>query len=212
MPSKGKLITFEGGEGAGKSTLISRLLLELKAQGHDVLGTRAPGGTPLGQEIRRLLLETRDIPIAHRAELLLFLADRAEHVEHLIRPALEQGKIVLCDRFDDSTVAYQGCARSFGEENVRTLCAFATGGLKPDATIYLDIAPEVGFQRMRHAAMDKDRIESENMDFHKRIRDAFRGFAAKEPKRIHVIDASMTPDEVFQNVYERLQPLFLSHR
>lgn len=212
MPAKGKFITIEGGEGAGKSTLIARLASTFKEQGHDVLATRAPGGTALGQEIRRLLLERRDLPIAHRAELLLFLADRAEHVEHLIRPALEEGKIVLCDRFEDSTVAYQGHARGFGEEKVRALCSFAADGLKPDATIYLDIDPEIGFQRMRAASMEKDRMESETLDFHRRIREAFRHFAQKEPHRIHVIDASLTPEEVFHNVYKRLQPLLFSHR
>lgn len=212
MTYKGKLITLEGGEGAGKSTLISRLSHELTAAGHAVVSTRAPGGTPIGQEIRRLLLEVRDAPISHRAELLLFLADRAEHVDHLIRPALEQGKFVLCDRYDDSTVAYQGCARGFGEDNVRKLCEFATNGLRPDATFYLDIDPEIGFQRMRSASMDKDRIESESLNFHKKIRDAFRSFAQREPKRIHVIDASKTPDEVFRHVFGLIQPLFLSHR
>ena len=186
------LITFEGGEGAGKTTLIQRLHIELKSQGKNVLQTRAPGGTQIGSAIRDMLLHIQGL--SSRAELLLFLADRAQHVEEVIAPALKEGRIVLCDRFNDSTLAYQGGARGFDEEWIQKLCAFATDTLQPDLTFYLDIDPEVGLRRVSRS---KDRIESEKLEFHQKIRAAYLRIAKKEPKRFHVLDASKTPEEVF---------------
>jgi dTMP kinase len=192
------LISFEGGEGAGKSTLIQKIYDYLKApgnvQGQDVLLTRAPGGTMTGELIRHLLLHHDEKDISPRCELFLFLADRAQHVQEIIMPALQKNRIVLCDRFNDSTVAYQGGARGFDLDWVRRLCLFATQNLEPHITLYLDIDPEEALQRVNRS---KDRIEKEALEFHKKIRGAYLEIAKKDPKRFHVIDASQTPDDVF---------------
>lgn len=190
-------ITFEGGEGAGKTTLIERLYKALKGQKKSVIMTRAPGGTDLGHEIRNLLLHHKEM--SPRAELLLFMADRAEHTDEVIKPALKKGKIVLCDRYNDSTVAYQGYGRGFGEKWARELCSFATDDVQPDLTFYLDLKPEEGLKRVSHRS--KDRIEKEKLAFHRKIRKAYLGIAKKEPKRFHVLDASKNPNEVFQDAW-----------
>jgi dTMP kinase len=197
MRRQGTFITFEGGDGAGKTTLIQKIFGYLERLGYDVAQTRAPGGTVLGQQIRNLLLHTHDAPLSKRCELLLFLADRAQHVDELILPHLKQKKIVLCDRFNDSTIAYQGGARGLTESLVRKLCDFACDGLKPDLTLYLDLDPKIGFQRAQKAGMVKDRIESEALAFHQKIRKTFKQIAKKEPKRFIIIDASKTADQVY---------------
>lgn len=186
-------ITFEGGEGAGKTTLIQKVNTELQQRGKKTLQTRAPGGTQIGSAIRDMLLHIQGL--SPRSELLLFLADRAQHVDEIIRPALEQGSIVLCDRFNDSTLAYQGGARGFDEEWICSLCNFATKNLQPDITLYLDIDPKIGLGRVSRS---KDRIESEKLAFHQKIRDAYLRIAQKEPQRFHLLDATKTPDEVFK--------------
>lgn len=209
---KGIFITFEGGDGAGKSTLIQKLYHYLKKQGRDVIQTRAPGGTEIGQDIRNLLLHKHDAPLSKRGELLLFLADRAQHVDELILPQLKKGKIVLCDRFDDSTIAYQGGARGFTEALVVKLCDFATGGLSPHLTLYLDLDPKIGFERAQKSRTSKDRIESETLKFHQKIRKSFRKIAKKEPKRFIMIDASQSPDEVYAEAKERIDALLKTRR
>lgn len=195
-------ITFEGGEGAGKSTLIESLCEAFRRQGRSFCKTRAPGGTAVGQQIRNLILHANECKIHPRAELLLFLADRAQHVEELIRPALEAGKMVLCDRFNDSTVAYQGCARGFDEAWVRELCHFATGGLEPDLTLFLDIDPAVGLKRLPQAP---DKIESESLLFHQKIREAYHRMAKREPRRFVILDASLPPEHVLQNALKQIE-------
>lgn len=192
-------ITFEGGDGAGKSTLIEKVSQYLTSQGHTVLVTREPGGCPLGVHVREILLHKKDLTIVPRAELLLFLADRAQHVEEVIKPALAKGQIVLCDRFNDSTIAYQGGARGLDEQAVRDLCAFASANLEPTLTIYLDIDPEIALKRITRAG---DRMEKENIDFHQRIRSKFHQIAQREPKRFKLIDATPTPDVVFNHARE----------
>ena len=184
----------------------------LSTLGRDVIKTRAPGGTPLGQEIRNLLLHTKQNPPGARCELLLFLADRAQHVEELILPALEKGKIVLCDRFNDSTIAYQGGARQLKAEVVNTLCQFACNNLQPDLTLYLDLDPKIGFERVKKTGVAKDRIESETLLFHQNIRKSFKEIAKKEPQRFIIIDASMTPQEVFTQAKEKMDAFFKTHR
>jgi dTMP kinase len=196
-------ISFEGGEGAGKSTLIQKIYDHLLAEKLPVLLTRAPGGTMTGDLIRHLLLHHDEKDICSRTELFLFLADRAQHVEQVIRPALEHQKIVLCDRFNDSTVAYQGGARGFDPTWVRTLCHFATQNLEPDLTLYLDIDPELGLQRVKR---NLDRIENEKIDFHRKIRSTYLSIAEKEPKRFHVLDGTKIPDDVFLDALRLLQP------
>lgn len=185
-------ITLEGPEGAGKSTLIKSLAEALRAQGKSVVTTREPGGGPMGPAIRRLLLESEHVPKA--AELFLFLADRADHVAAIIEPALGAGSIVICDRFSDSTIVYQGHARGFPLDEVRRLCELATGSVKPDITLLLDLPPEQGLARIK----SKDRLDSEPLEFHKRVRQGFLDEAAREPERWVILDATQTADQVFR--------------
>ncbi len=195
-PYKGLFITFEGGEGSGKSTLCERLAVELTSRGYDVIKTREPGGTALSEKIREMVLDKKTpFLIRERAELLLFLAARAQHVEESILPALHAGKVVLCDRFNDSSVAYQGVARHLGKNYVEKLCQLATEGLsEPDCTFFLDIDPSVGSQRSLGAP---DRMEEEGLQFHQEVRQGYLHLADEHPERIVVIDASLLPDEVF---------------
>lgn len=191
-------ITFEGGEGSGKTTLIQKLKVALEKSGHQVLATREPGGSELGEYIRDCLLNPDfGISFGEKAELMLYLASRVQHIEEVIKPALEQGKVILCDRFNDSSIAYQGGGRRLGIEKVRSLCEMACDGLAPNLTFFLDLDPEAGMRRLTHK---KDRLESEEISFHRRVREAFQQIAAQDPKRVHLIDATQTPDEVFAQV------------
>lgn len=194
---KGYFITFEGGEGAGKTSLIISLHAALIEKGYEVMQTRAPGGTEPGKVIRELLLHPTE-PVVPEAELFLYLADRAQHVSKVIRPALSQGKVVLCDRYNDSTVAYQGGARGFGLDRVESLCHFATGGLTPNLTIYLDLDPEIGMERIKKAQATKDQIEAEDLSFHRKIRQTFREIAKKHPARFRILDATAPKETVFE--------------
>lgn len=211
MLNQGFLVTFEGGDGAGKSTLIQGLYHLLEARGEDVLQTRAPGGTVVGEKIRSLLLQT-EYPLSDRCELFLFLADRAQHMQEIIFPALEQGKIVLCDRFHDSTVAYQGVARGLSKDLVSSFCLFASQNKQPDLTFYLDLSPKIGLERTVKKNGEKDRIESESIVFHERIRDSFLAIAQKEPHRVRILDATLSQEELLQQSIRLLDDLFFSHR
>lgn len=197
---KGIFITLEGGDGAGKSTLMQNLYQHLETEGRSVIQTRAPGGTALGAKIRSLLLH-ESLKMEGLSELFLFLADRAQLADEVIRPALDEGKIVLCDRFDDSTVAYQGVARDLDPDFVRGLCSLATKGLEPDLTFYLDIDPEIGLERTYHKSGVKDRMESETLYFHQKIRKAFQDIAVKNPERVHCLDATLSPEILFTKAY-----------
>ncbi len=212
MKRTGVLITFEGGEGAGKTTLIEKVFAHLQCLCLPVLKTRAPGGTVIGTQIRSLLLDHQKHSLSKRAELLLFLSDRAQHVDELILPALKRQEVVLCDRFNDSTIAYQSGARGFDELWVRKLCAFACGDVKPDLTFYLDLDPKIGFDRVHKAGMSKDRIESETLKFHQKIRKAFHKIANKEPKRFKILDARQSPEDVFQQAIEKIDAFLQSTR
>lgn len=207
--SLNNFITFEGGEGAGKTTLVEKVHKALSSKGLSVFQTRAPGGSKLGSGIRELLLH-KNFPIDRKSELFLFLADRAQHVEETILPALKEGQIVLCDRFNDSTIAYQ-TARGLDEKKIREFLSFATGGLEPILTIYLDIDPNIGFQRIKKDGVTKDRIESEHLDFHQKIRETFHHIGRREPKRFHIIDASASPETVFNNAMKLIYDLLSSH-
>lgn len=204
MRENGMFITFEGGDGAGKTTLIEKIFAYLVGSTLDVVKTRAPGGTALGQEIRKLVLEQKEIALSKRSELLLFLADRAQHVEEVIAPALARNQIVLCDRFNDSTLAYQSGARGFSEAEVRAFCHFACQGVEPNLTLYLDLDPEIGFARAKKSRGSSDRIESEDLEFHRNIRRAFHRIAEQEPKRFILLDASRSPEEVFDAAKESI--------
>jgi dTMP kinase len=197
-------ISFEGGEGAGKTTLINKLKDTLENQGYSVILTREPGGSLLGDAIRDLVLHRdKKMKMGSKAELLLFLSARAQHVEEVIKPALDSGKIVLCDRFYDSSVAYQGYARGLGPKEVEDLCLFATSGLVPDLTFYLDLDPKEGLLR---AASDRepDLFEEQKLEFHAQVRAAFKEIAVKNQARIKVIDASKTPENVLTQVLENI--------
>lgn len=200
-----RFITFEGGDGAGKSTLIDKVTQILLQRGYSVCKTRAPGGTRLGDALRDLLLHKKDLAIGLRAELLLFLADRAQHVEEVILPALKEGKVVLCDRYNDSTEAYQSGARGLDLKTVRDLCAFACHNLQPDLTLYLDIDPREALKRISAA---KDRLELEKIDFHDRIRKAFHEISKRDPQRFYLIDAAASPESVFEKAMELIDALF----
>jgi dTMP kinase len=185
-------ITIEGGEGAGKSTLIQGLREYFSSIGREIVVTREPGGTAIGERIREWLLHGRET-ITPMAELQLFLAVRAQHLNEVIEPALVRGDVLLCDRYNDSSIAYQGYGRGLGADVVATLCDLATSGRSPDLTFYLDLPPREGLNRLGEA---RDRIESEEMDFHNRVRNGFLAQADKEPERICVVDARKPKEAV----------------
>jgi dTMP kinase len=187
---QGVFITLEGPEGAGKSTVIQGLRAALEAEGRRVVVTREPGAGAFGQQVRQILLHSEAMP--PMAELFLFLADRANHVATVIRPALAEGAVVLCDRFSDSTVVYQGYARGLDLDLLRSLNETATGGLKPDLTLLLDVPPEVGLARVT----ERDRLDSESLEFHVRVRDGFLAEMKREPARWARVDASRKASEV----------------
>lgn len=200
----GLLITFEGGEGAGKTTLIEEIARQLASEGYSVLKTREPGGTKLGEHIRLLLLQ--DGSISPYAELCLFLASRAQHILEVIGPALEANKIVLCDRFNDSSVAYQGAARGLGMEKVGQLCQFISQGLEPNLTLYLDIDPELGLSRAKKTR-EQDRIEAETVEFHGKIRQAYYSIHQANSRRFHLLDAEQPPAKVYEDAMRLIHPL-----
>lgn len=204
-PWSGLFVSFEGGDGAGKTTLINRIEAELKKKALSYLRTREPGGSALGEELRHLLLHSEH-PLSPYTELALFLAARAQHIHERIRPALEAGKIVLCDRFNDSTVAYQGFGRQLGGEKVQYLCEQFCEGVIPQLTFYLDIDPLMGLERAKKQSQGSlDRIEVEQLDYHHLVRQGFLQIAKQEPMRMRVIDASRSADVVFQEVAAILQ-------
>jgi dTMP kinase len=199
----GIFVAFEGGEGAGKSTQIGRAASWLRKLNRDVVETREPGGTPLGREVRKLVLDPGG-HVTPRTEALLYAADRAQHVETVIRPALAAGKIVLTDRYADSTLAYQGAGR--GLADARLITTWATGGLLPDLTVLLDLGPEVGLRRANLRAVP-DRLEGASLAFHQAVRDGFRALAAETPQRYAVIDAALDADTVTGLVQDAISGL-----
>ncbi|MBD9469291.1 dTMP kinase [Pseudoxanthomonas sp. PXM01] len=190
--SQPRLITLEGGEGAGKTSAIAAIRDRLQAAGHDVVLTREPGGTPLAERIRELLLGAQDEPLAAETELLLMFASRAQHVREVVRPALRRGSFVISDRFTDSSYAYQGAGRGLDPEWITALERRAVG-LKPGLTLLLDLDVREGRARTAGRDLWPDRIESEQDDFFERVRAGFRARAAAEPQRFRVIDASLPP-------------------
>ncbi|MGD9682412.1 MAG: dTMP kinase [Candidatus Obscuribacterales bacterium] len=196
----GSFVTLEGPEGAGKTTQVKLLAKELDGLGIKHVVTRDPGGTPLGRKIRRILLSNENT-VVPMAELLLYQADRAQHVEELIRPSLEDGCIVLCDRYTDSTVAYQGYGRSIDLALIDQLNQMSTGGLRPDLTILFDIESGDGLSRLHPGG--HDRMEKEAIDFHHRVRDGYHKLAEAEPERWRILDASKALS-VVQNEFRRI--------
>ena len=206
--NRGIFITFEGGEGAGKTTLTQKIYQDLLKKGDPVIQTFEPGATPLGKKIRTLILDQTERMPSKKCELFLFLADRSHHVEEVILPALREGKIVLCDRFNDSTFAYQGEGCGFDESFVRSLCAAATGGLTPDLTLYLDLDPKVGLERIKKKR-EADRFEEQNLSFHEAVRARFRLLSEKEPHRVRLLSAQESEEELYAQALDAIESLYV---
>jgi dTMP kinase len=208
-----RFITFEGGDGTGKTTQLKALESHLRDNGRSCISTREPGGTSLGKLIRQVLLEVGKQPIASPTELFLYLADRAQHVQEVILPAIDGGKVVLCDRYTDSTLAYQGYGRGIDLDLLRQLNEFANRGVKPDLTLLLDCPVELGLSRttQRLSSADsargrEDRFEREKVEFHEKVRAGFLTMARAEPERFRIIDASRSVAQVsfeIQSVIDR---------
>jgi dTMP kinase len=200
----GKFITFEGIDGSGKSTQLRMLAGDLRQQGIDIIATHEPGGTPLGRRLREAFLETEET-VAPISELLLFAADRAQHVELLIKPALEQGRVVISDRYADATYAYQGAGRGFNEATVDEVIRLATGGLKPHLTIFFDISVDTAIRRMKDHKGDgrvQNRMDLETSEFYQRVRESYLGIASREPGRFKIIDANGSVEDIHKRVAE----------
>ena len=213
MSRRGKFITFEGLDGTGKSTQLRKLAETLRAAGHKVVETREPGGTATGERIRRVLLDSRTAGLSSMAEMALMFASRAQHIAEVIEPGLAAGSIVLCDRFTDSTEAYQGAGRKLGSKPVLELHRVLCGGLWPDLTILLDSDPakSVGRARRRNQAKgagkahDENRFEQENRAFFGRVREGFMAIAKREPQRVVLVDASGTPGQTQGKIVEAVR-------
>ncbi|HXI42476.1 MAG TPA: dTMP kinase [Bryobacteraceae bacterium] len=208
MPERGRFITFEGIDGSGKSTQMRLLGERLRAGGYDVLEAVEPGGTAIGRQIRHILLDAANQDLRPAAELLLYFASRAQNVDERIRPALAAGKIVLCDRFTDSTLAYQGYARGLGEEAVLALDRIACRGLAPDLTLLIDVDVECGLARARkrNAGCDtaETRMDDQSLEFHRKVRDGYLALAKQHVDRFRVIDGRGVPETVAERVWERV--------
>ncbi len=206
----GKLFTFEGSEGSGKSTQIELLADELEGMGNEVVVTREPGGTEIGEEIRHLLIHnSAGNDMAPEAELLLFAAARAQLVRQVVIPGLQEGKIILCDRFLDSTTVYQGAARSISSDPVSYINQFAAAGITPDLTFILDVPAEVSIARVKRRVTDlPDRMEQENVDFYKKVREGYLLLARSLPERFHVVDGTRelreNQEDILKTVLEHI--------
>jgi dTMP kinase len=203
-------LTFEGIDGSGKSTQMRLLAARLRAAGHDVVENAEPGGTPIGTQIRRILLDAKNQELCPTAELLLYFASRAQAVDELVRPALAAGRIVLSDRWTDSTLVYQGCGRGLGADTVRTLDRIACRGLVPDLTLIVDIDLETSLARARVRNTTEEssetRMDEQSLEFHRRVRDAYHTLAAQEPNRIRMVDGSADVETVARQIWEIVSP------
>jgi dTMP kinase len=197
-------ITLEGGEGAGKSTNLDFVRQWLQHEGCDVVVTREPGGTELGEHIREILLHSKQLHIAPESEVLLMFAARTEHISKVIRPALDAGKVVLCDRFTDATYAYQGGGRGLDADRIAAIENWVQGDLRPDLTLLFDVSVEAGRERAGQRS-EPDRFERENNEFFRRVRETYLARSAREPKRIRIIDASRPIEQVEQQIVSVLQ-------
>jgi dTMP kinase len=208
---RGLFITFEGPEGSGKSTQLRALGKRLRGMGLAVLETAEPGGTPIGIQIRKVLLDAKNQELSPTAELLLMFAARAQNVDQWILPALAAGQIVLCDRFTDSTLVYQGAARGLGAEVVYDVDRIACRGLVPDVTILIDIDAETGLERAHRrntrAECAETRFDEQSLDFHRKVRAAYHQLAEDEPRRVHLIDGSRSEIQIAEEVWKLIQPI-----
>lgn len=207
MANRGLFITFEGTDGAGKTTQIERLTADLRQIGYDVCLTREPGGTPISEQIRDMLLNPDHSEMAATTELMLYAASRAQHVSEVIKPALKAGKIVICSRFTDATIVYQGYGRGLDLERIHRLNRIATDCVTPDVTFVLDLPVETGLQRVQNSRGGLDRLEREKIDFHHRLREGYQTIAQQEPQRLKIIDAQVSPEQVYAQIQAIIEPL-----
>ena len=203
---RGKFITIEGTDGSGKSTQIELLMDYLRKKGADVIFTREPGGTQISEKIREIILDVDNSEMTGITEALLYAAARSQHVEEKIIPALEAGKIIICDRFVDSSIAYQGAARGLGAEKIMGINEAALHGIMPDMTLFFDLSPEKGILRKKNERA-LDRLEKEKMDFHEKVYEGYKNLCKKYPERIKPIDADRSIDEVHSEVIEVIDGL-----
>lgn len=197
MQGRGQFITLEGGEGSGKTTMIASLDSYFREKGTPYIVTREPGGIEIAEKIREIILNPLHTAMDARTEALLYAAARSQHLAEKVEPALAAGKTVVCDRFVDSSLVYQGYARGLGMDNVWSINRFAIGDLMPDVTFYLDIEPEVGLERINaHQGREVNRLDLESLEFHHKVREGYLLLKKQFPERIRIIDASGTPDEV----------------
>jgi dTMP kinase len=206
MAQRGLFITFEGMDGSGKTTQLKRLAARLSALGRTVLETAEPGGTAIGRKIRQILLDAANLELSPTAELLLYFASRAQNIDERILPALARGEIVLADRFTDSTLVYQGCGRALGTDTVLALDRIACRGLQPDLTLLLDMDWETSLARARarNSAVTsaETRMDDQSLDFHRKVYDSYQALAAGEPRRIRMIPAAASVDQVEREIWE----------
>lgn len=191
-------VTFEGPEGSGKTSVIQHVYQKLTALGHDVLVTREPGGVKISEEIRHILLDNQNLGMDKKTEALLFAAARRQHVVEVIQPAIDSGKTVLCDRYIDSSLAYQGHARTIGIEEVYQLNLFAIESLMPDLTLFIDVKPEIGLERVKNNQRSMDRLDNETLAFHQKVYEGYMKLADIEPDRIKLLDGHLTIDDVVE--------------
>jgi len=193
-------ISFEGGEGSGKTTIIKQLKIDLEKQGFKVLQTREPGGSEIAEEIRQIILNIANVKMDPRTEALLYAASRRQHLVEVILPALQNGNIVLCDRFVDSSLAYQGYARGLGINQIYELNRFAIEDLLPGLTIYLDLDPKIGLRRIKDNNRACNRLDLESLEFHKKVREGYLLIAKQYPTRIKVVDGSLSKEKLYEGV------------
>src|SRR3954452_23572956 len=205
---KGIFITIEGPEGAGKTTIIEMLLEKLESEGYPIMKTREPGGIEISEQIRNVILNKNNTAMDGRTEALLYAAARRQHLVEKVLPAIEQGFIVLCDRFIDSSLAYQGFARGIGMDDVYSINEFATENRMPDATLYFDIDPEIGIKRINeHKGREVNRLDLENLEFHRKVREGYHILTKRYSNRIIEIDASQPLQKVFEEAVSSVRSL-----
>ncbi|ANT58655.1 MULTISPECIES: dTMP kinase [Bacillus] len=202
----GMFITFEGPEGAGKTTVIRKVYEEMERQGYAVMATREPGGIDIAEQIREVILNEKNTKMDAKTEALLYAAARRQHLAEKVEPALKRGETVLCDRFVDSSLAYQGYARGLGIEEVKSINDFAINGTMPQMTIYFSITPEEGLKRIdANQGREKNRLDMETLNFHQMVREGYEQLIAQSPERFRVVDASQPVQDVFNEVFQLIQ-------
>lgn len=195
-----KFITIEGGEGSGKTSVIIKLIEELNKRGYQTLSTREPGGSKIAEEIREVILNVENTNMDYMTEALLYAASRRQHLEEVVKPAIKEGKLVICDRYVDSSLAYQGHARGLGIDNVYEVNMYATGGFMPDLTIFIDVPPEVGLNRIKNNNRPVDRLDLEKMNFHNLVHEGYLKVYERFPNRIVRIDGNKPLEEVYEDL------------